>query len=69
MKSDKDEDPKEGEADVAKVTVLDAKNFDDSIKTGKSIIFNHMFQVILFLFWMRFEAIIFVTINCRCNIR
>ena len=35
MKSDKDEAPKEGEADVAKVTVLDAKNFDDSIKTGK----------------------------------
>ena len=40
MKSDKDEAPKEGEADVAKVTVLDAKNFDDSIKTGKYGIFN-----------------------------
>merc|ERR1712158_353380 len=38
MKSDKDEAPKEGEADVAKVTVLDAKNFDDSIKTGVTFV-------------------------------
>merc|ERR1712168_520756 len=38
MKSDKDEAPKEGEADVAKVTVLDAKNFDDSIKTGVAFV-------------------------------
>ena len=45
MKSDKDEAPKEGEADVAKVTVLDAKNFDDSIKTGKYGIFNILFKV------------------------
>ena len=48
MKSDKDEAPKEGEADVAKVTVLDAKNFDDSIKTGKSEVFNILFRVIPF---------------------
>ena len=34
MKSDKDEAPKEEEADVAKVAVLDAKTFEDSIKTG-----------------------------------
>ena len=48
MKSDKDEAPKEGEADVAKVTVLDAKNFDDSIKTGKYGIFNILFQMAMF---------------------
>ena len=35
MKSDKDEAASEGEAEVAKVAVLDAKNFEDSIKTGK----------------------------------
>ena len=34
MKSDKDEAPKEEEADVAKVAVLDAKTFEDSVKTG-----------------------------------
>ena len=68
MKSDKDEAPKEGEADVAKVTVLDAKNFDDSIKTGKSEIFNIQLRVISF-FWVRFEAIIFDKIHFRCNIR
>ena len=35
MKSDKDEAATEGEAEVAKVAVLDAKTFEDSIKTGK----------------------------------
>ena len=69
MKSDKDEAPKEGEADVAKVTVLDAKNFDDSIKTGKSEIFNILLRVISFDFWLRFKAIIFDKIHFRCNIR
>jgi len=38
MKSDKDEAPKEEEADVAKVAVLDAKTFEDSIKTGVTFV-------------------------------
>ena len=69
MKSDKDEAPKEGEADVAKVTVLDAKNFDDSIKTGKSGIILTSVSRDIQDFWVRFETIIFDKINFRCNIR
>jgi len=38
MKSDKDEAASEGEAEVAKVAVLDAKNFEDSIKTGVTFV-------------------------------
>ena len=70
MKSDKDEAPKEGEADVAKVTVLDAKNFEDSIKTGKLVIFNIYCNIFMFFISsMIFEQLLLDKIYFRCNIR